>query len=120
MKILIALTYYRPHISGLTIYVERLATALAVRGHSVTVLTSRYDPALPAQELIDGVRIVRAPVWMRISKGVIMPGFGDIARALLRDRDTYVRPRAEIAARFDIEQTVTLYERLFEDMIEGA
>ncbi len=39
---------------------------------------------------------------------------------VLRDRDSYVRPRAEIAARFDIEQTVTLYERLFEDMIEGA
>ena len=27
MKILIVLTYYRPHISGLTIYVERLAQA---------------------------------------------------------------------------------------------
>ena len=87
MKILIALTYYRPHISGLTIYVERLAAALAARGHCVTILTSRYDAALPAQELIDGVRVVRAPVWMRISKGVIMPGFGDIARALLREHD---------------------------------
>ncbi len=29
MKILFGLTYYRPHVSGLTIYVERLATALA-------------------------------------------------------------------------------------------
>ncbi len=87
MKILFALTYYRPHISGLTIYVERLAHALAQRGHSVTVLTSRYDPALPAQEIVDGVRVVRAPVALRISKGVIMPGFGDIARALLRESD---------------------------------
>ena len=25
------LTYYRPHVSGLTIYVERLATELASR-----------------------------------------------------------------------------------------
>lgn len=87
MNILFALTYYRPHISGLTIYVERLARALAKRGHSVTVLTSRYDRALPAQEVVDGVRIVRAPVALRISKGVIMPGFGDIARALLREAD---------------------------------
>jgi len=38
MKILIVLTYYRPHISGLTIYAERLAKAFAVRGHEVTVL----------------------------------------------------------------------------------
>lgn len=87
MKVLIALTYYRPHISGLTIYVERLARALAERGHSVTVLTSRYDPTLPAQELVEGVRVVRAPVALRISKGVIMPGFGNIARALLREAD---------------------------------
>ncbi len=87
MKIFIALTYYRPHVSGLTIYVERLAAALAGRGHSVTVLTSRYDPLLPAQELIEGVRVVRAPVALRVSKGVIMPGFGNIARALLREAD---------------------------------
>jgi glycosyltransferase involved in cell wall biosynthesis len=87
VKILFALTYYRPHISGLTIYVERLAHGLAQRGHQVTVLTSRYDPALPAQELVDGVRVIRAPVAWRVSKGVIMPGFGDIARALLREHD---------------------------------
>ena len=32
MKILEVLTYYRPHISGLTIYVERLSKALAAQG----------------------------------------------------------------------------------------
>ena len=31
VKILFILTYYRPHLSGLTIYVERLASALANR-----------------------------------------------------------------------------------------
>jgi hypothetical protein len=29
MRILHVLTYYRPHVSGLTIYVERLARSLA-------------------------------------------------------------------------------------------
>ena len=45
MNILIALTYYRPHISGLTIYVERLARGLAQRGHQVTVhrLPNNHD-----------------------------------------------------------------------------
>ena len=46
MKLLIVLTYYRPHISGLTIYAERLAKAMVKRGHQVTVLTSRYLPEL--------------------------------------------------------------------------
>ncbi len=73
MRILIALTYYRPHYSGLTIYSERLARALAARGHEVTVLTSQFDKQLPREEIVDGVRVVRLPVLMRLSKGVIMP-----------------------------------------------
>ena len=47
-RILLALTYYRPHVSGLSICAERLARGLARRGHSVTVLTSR---ALKAEEI---------------------------------------------------------------------
>ena len=73
MRVLIALTYYRPHVSGLTIYVERLARELAARGHEVTVLTTRHDPTLPAEEVVDGVRVVRVPVWFRVSKGVVTP-----------------------------------------------
>jgi len=76
MKILEMLTYYRPHVSGLTIYVERLSKALAERGHEVTVLTSQYDRSLPRTEVVDGVRVVRVPVVMRVSKGVIMPTVG--------------------------------------------
>ena len=76
MKILTVLTYYRPHTSGLTIYAERLSKAFVSRGHQVTVLTSQFDPSLPLEEMSDGVRVVRAPVLMRISKGVIMPTFG--------------------------------------------
>jgi glycosyltransferase involved in cell wall biosynthesis len=74
MRILTCLTYYRPHYSGLTIYAERLARALVERGHQVTVLTSRYDPHLPARESRDGVQVIRPRVWMRVSKGVLMPG----------------------------------------------
>lgn len=87
MKILSVLTYYRPHTSGLTIYAERLAKALVKLGHEVTILTSRYDPELPAEEIMDGVRIVRAPVIFRISKGVIMPTFGFLASKLVLEND---------------------------------
>ncbi|SNB49665.1 glycosyltransferase family 4 protein [Thermoflexus hugenholtzii] len=87
MKILVALTYYRPHISGLTIYVERAARALAARGHEVLVLTSQYDRRLPLEEVRDGVRIRRVPVLMRVSKGVIMPTIGWWATRLARWAD---------------------------------
>lgn len=87
MRILVVLTYYRPHTSGLTIYAERLAKALARRGHQVTVLTSQFDPSTPAEEMQDGVRIVRAPVLFRLSKGVIMPTFGALANKLVAEHD---------------------------------
>jgi glycosyltransferase involved in cell wall biosynthesis len=87
MRLLIALTYYRPHTSGLTIYVQRLATELARRGHTVTVLTSQYDPSLPRRENMDGVEVIRAPVAARVSKGVLMPTFGLMASNLALRHD---------------------------------
>lgn len=88
MRILFALTYYRPHISGLTIYAQRVARALARRGHTITILTSQYDPSLPRTEIEDdGVKVVRVPVVARISKGVIMPALGWVASALAPQHD---------------------------------
>lgn len=87
MKILVVLTYYRPHTSGLTIYAERLAKAMVGRGHQVTILTSQYDKKLLKEETLDGIRIVRAPVLLRISKGVIMPTFGFLASKLALEHD---------------------------------
>ncbi|MEZ4513326.1 MAG: glycosyltransferase family 4 protein [Chloroflexota bacterium] len=87
MKILQVLTYYRPWTSGLTIYVERLSKALAQLGHDVTVLTSQYDPDLPRYEVVDGVKVVRIPVALRVSKGVIMPSFGPMAWKLAQRAD---------------------------------
>jgi glycosyltransferase involved in cell wall biosynthesis len=87
MKALVALTYYRPHVSGLTIYVARLAHALVERGHSVTVLTSQYDPALPRRQNQDGVQVLRVPVMLRVSKGVIMPTIGWEATRLVPQHD---------------------------------
>jgi len=87
MRILIALTYYRPHYSGLTIYAEREARALAARGHTVTVLTSRFDPQLAAEEVRHGVRIIRPRVWFHVSKGAIMPGMLPQAWRLAQQAD---------------------------------
>lgn len=89
LRILIGLTYYRPYISGLTIYAERQARGLVARGHQVTVLTSRthVDRSCPLERMEDGVRVVRAPVLFRISKGVIMPTYGYLASRLVLEHD---------------------------------
>jgi len=87
MKILTVLTYYRPHTSGLTIYAERLARAFVKRGHQVTVMTAQFDPSLPREETIDGVKVIRIPVLARVSKGVIAPTFGWVATKLAAQHD---------------------------------
>lgn len=87
MKILTVLTYYRPHTSGLTIYAERLAKAFAKRGHQVTVMTTQFDPSLPREETVEGVKVIRVPVAFRVSKGVIAPTFGFEATKLVAQHD---------------------------------
>lgn len=80
MKILMALDYYRPNYSGLTLYAERLAGGLARRGHAVSVLTHRHRPELALESEENGVRIVRAAVAGRLGKALVSPAI--LARAL--------------------------------------
>ncbi len=84
LTVLFALAYYRPHVSGLTIYVQRLAEAMARRGHQVTVIASRHSPDLPLLEMIDGVQVVRVPVLGTLGKGPLMPSYPVRAARLLR------------------------------------
>ena len=72
MRILISLTYYSPNISGLTIYAKTLAQELTKKGYEVTILTSQYRKDLLCEEFVDGIRIVRIPVTLRIGKGSLM------------------------------------------------
>jgi len=90
MRILFALTYYRPHVSGLTVLAQSLAESLAARGHEVTVLASRHDEGLPREETLEGVRVVRVPVGYRLGKGLFMPGHARAARELLPPQEAVV------------------------------
>ena len=87
MKVLIALTYYYPHWTGLTAYAQRLAEGLAQRGHQITVVTSRFRKDLPLREEHNGVQIVRLPTWFRLSRGQVMPSFLSTVNRLVREHD---------------------------------
>lgn len=87
MNILFALTYYHPHLSGLTVYARRLAESLALRGHDVTVLASCHERSLPIHEMLSGVRIERVHVPFFIHKGAVMPSYIKKLIPLLRDHD---------------------------------
>ena len=89
MEILYIYKDYYPVVGGIENHIKMLAEALVQRGHQVTVLTSHtHVDRLHAVDTVEhGVRIVRAPVLFRISKGVIMPTFGWLATRLVRDND---------------------------------
>ena len=80
MKILITATYFHPYNSGLSVYALRVARGLVGLGHEVCVLTSQYDKKLAFEESLDGVKILRVKVGMKLSKGVLMPGLKAQAR----------------------------------------
>jgi len=87
MKILMVLTYYHPHWTGLTAYAQRLAEGLAARGHQVTVATSRYRDDLALEDVHNGVRIVRMPTLFRLSRGQVMPSFASVVGRLVSEHD---------------------------------
>ncbi|MEO6087771.1 MAG: glycosyltransferase family 4 protein [Umezawaea sp.] len=73
--LVIALTYYAPYVSGLTNFARDVAEGLAARGQRVRVITTRHDPELPEEEVVNGVRASRAPVLAKLGKGTISPEF---------------------------------------------
>jgi len=73
MRVLSSLTYYDPHISGLTIYAKRVLQGLAHRGHTATIVTSQHDRSLPKREMLDDVCVVRTRATVKVSKGIFMP-----------------------------------------------
>ncbi|NDJ53970.1 MAG: glycosyltransferase family 4 protein [Chloroflexi bacterium] len=76
LKILIALQYYVPHRTGLTLHVQRVAERLAERGHQVTVVSARYKMDLPRDEqVINGVRVIRLWAPIRVTRGMVMPAY---------------------------------------------
>lgn len=87
MKILIGITYYTPNKSGLTVYVERLANALSNKGHAVDILTSLYKKELPKKEFRKNLTITRIPIFLKVSKGVIMPSLVWYAWRKIKDTD---------------------------------
>ena len=133
-----ALDYYRPNVSGLSLYVERLSRILAERGHEVTVLTHRHLPELPLEDREGRVRIVRAPVAARIGKALISPAIVAAALRELEGADVFhlhaplaaAAPLALAAAHRQVPIVVTyhcdlrpppgVFQRLVEAFARGA
>ncbi|HTT34726.1 MAG TPA: glycosyltransferase family 4 protein [Thermoplasmata archaeon] len=85
LRILQVTPYYHPHAGGVESHVRAIATEFVREGHVVTVLTSRFDRRLPAEETIDGVRVVRAPTLAVAWNTPIDAGTRRLIRAIPAD-----------------------------------
>ena len=74
--------WFYPHLGGVESHVRSLSRELAARGHEVTVVTSRDDPAAPRDETMDGFRIVRVRPRVTIMRTPILPRMQSDLRTL--------------------------------------
>jgi len=83
VRIVLPVLRYVPALGGATRLVQLLAEGLAVRGHSVTVVT-QSEPGVPDEETIAGVRVLR--LEMRHLAGFRVPkGYLRLLRSLDAD-----------------------------------
>jgi glycosyltransferase involved in cell wall biosynthesis len=59
MKILFFSHFFYPHIGGVEKHVYLLSKELIKKGHSVVVVTEKYDSQLKQKETINGIKIIR-------------------------------------------------------------
>ena len=111
MRILMVSHGYPPTISGVTLVVQKLAQAMARRGHSVTVVASshRYKPCQTTDE---GVRLIRIrsihnPFWHEGPVPAAYPGVLDTLAAEMQPDIIHAHEAAALGA-----QALRLKERL--------
>ena len=87
-KILFIINYYTPYISGLTEVARILAEYYVKKGHEVTVLCENHNQKkLLEEEIINGVKVIRAKILFKISKGMISLEFIYKAVKMSKDYD---------------------------------
>lgn len=90
MKLLFSLTYYHPYVSGLTIYVKRLAEALVKKGFEPSILCLQHDLHLKPVEIIKGIRVIRAKPLLSINKGFLSWEHLYLAWKLVKQSDSVI------------------------------
>ncbi|HYB78892.1 MAG TPA: glycosyltransferase family 4 protein [Thermoplasmata archaeon] len=85
MRIAQVLPFFHPHAGGVESHVRGLVREFTHQGHEVTIVTSRYDRNLPAQEEMEGYRVLRSRTWGMLLDTPLDIGTGSLVRSLDAD-----------------------------------
>ncbi|HSD29230.1 MAG TPA: glycosyltransferase family 4 protein, partial [Vicinamibacteria bacterium] len=83
-RVLFLAESFHPVLGGGETHVRRLGSALVAAGDAATVVTRRGERSWPAEEVLDGIRVVRVPPSgpARAGKFLMVPA---AVRAVLRE-----------------------------------
>lgn len=105
LRLLMVTARFIPLVGGTEVHTHEVARRLAALGHQVTVLTTNLTGKLPPTEILDGIEVVRVPVWPTERdfayapqlRQVIVGGNWDLVHC--QGYHTLVAPQAMAAAR---------------------
>jgi glycosyltransferase involved in cell wall biosynthesis len=116
MKILLVSHKFPPFIGGIETHTFEVGRRMAASGHAVTVLTGDPTGKMATEEMVDGIRVLRVPVYPKSSDIFFSPG---IYKAVLKSKadiihvqgfHTFVPPIAMLAAiRSSIPFVITFH-----------
>jgi L-malate glycosyltransferase len=91
-RILFLTESFHPVLGGGEGHIRALGRALVAAGDSATVVTRRWDPAWPAEETVDGIRVLRlGPTgYGALGKYRMVPGAVSTVRRLQAEFDVLV------------------------------
>jgi glycosyltransferase involved in cell wall biosynthesis len=86
--IMVVASYFYPKIGGLENYAYNLAKGLQASGeYRVSVLTSNHEDVSYKEEVIDGMKVYRLPIWRKISNTPVnLKWYGEIRRIFAIER----------------------------------
>ncbi len=92
IRVLFLTESFHPVLGGGETHIRALSRALVEAGDAATVVARRGDPAWPAEEMLDGVRVVRVPPSgpARRGKFAMVPFAYRAVRRLAREADVVV------------------------------
>ena len=68
-KILIVADFYKPHLSGITTYIDLVIEYLIRKNFKITILTIKHDKSLKSLEKNDKITIIRSKPTFSIGRG---------------------------------------------------
>lgn len=72
-KVIFVAPYFKPHTGGLENYVANIEKGLREQGWETIVVTTSDSGKSYQEEMIDGTRVYRLPVWFKISNTPVNP-----------------------------------------------